>query len=686
MFETKLTTSQKWISLVLSLVIALAVVGLMQVSSRSARKYKISDLFLTLSNEINDRFVVRRNSRSGMEIFARENTHVVVVGIDEQSMASLGIWPWDRRIHARLIERLAKAGARVIAFDVLFLDPTKPQADQELAGAVAAHPQVVLASFSYPDLKDFWGRLVVKLPLATTLTDMLGSEGAREIYRRCGSVAVTPDKDEVVRRIPLVIPKDNFFGGDTALLPGDGYSYDVVISALSEGLSPDKVGFDPGGRFVRIGSREIPTRKGQFLVNYGMYQRPKGELRQESGASLRVLPFFDQISYSDVLTGLSDKDLVGAVAGKTVLVGSTIITSTDQPFDMKSTPLGSMPGVWIHANVIESILQGKFLRDLGPTAAMVLCLGLGLLMGLVLPRLKFFPGVGFTLLLVAGLLTGLYVLFARQGLVLDGAGPVFTPLFCLLGLSVYHRHLQEQAKQEMKMIFGQYLDPKVVDALVDMKHQGVLGLRGKKEKVTIFYSDIRGFTNLSEKLAPEEVVSLLNDYFQAMSGIANKYEAYIDKFIGDCMMAVFSAPLPRPDDARRAVLAAWEMMREAERMQEGFAAQGRSTFKVGMGINTGEVVLGNIGSSMKRDYTVIGDNVNLAARLYAAAKGGQILISQATYEEVKDLVEVAALEPIMVKGKAQPVAIYEITGLKDTPADSAPRPSGKEHAIATPGN
>ncbi|MBI2251412.1 MAG: adenylate/guanylate cyclase domain-containing protein [Armatimonadetes bacterium] len=181
----------------------------------------------------------------------------------------------------------------------------------------------------------------------------------------------------------------------------------------------------------------------------------------------------------------------------------------------------------------------------------------------------------------------------------------------------------------------------------------------------MFFSDIRGFTSLSEKLPPEEVVGLLNEYYALMTAIAVKYNAYIDKFIGDCMMLVFSAPMPKNDDAQRAVKAAWEMQKEIINLQEKWQKLGKPTFSIGIGINTGEVILGNIGSKHKMDYTVIGDNVNLAARLYAAAKGGQILISQNTYEEIKNFTIANKLEPIKVKGKEKPVEIYEVLNLKE---------------------
>jgi adenylate cyclase len=185
-------------------------------------------------------------------------------------------------------------------------------------------------------------------------------------------------------------------------------------------------------------------------------------------------------------------------------------------------------------------------------------------------------------------------------------------------------------------------------------------LQGKRVKVTIFYSDIRGFTAMSEKMSPEQIYGQLNEYFEDMCQIVFKYGGYVDKFIGDCLMAVFSAPNPKQDDARSAVFAAIEQQEKILQIAEEWKSQGRQVFTVGMGLNTGEVVMGNLGSADRLNYTVIGDNVNTAARLYNVAKGGQTIISETTYEEVKDLVVVNELDPVMVKGKEKPLRIFEV--------------------------
>jgi adenylate cyclase len=221
-------------------------------------------------------------------------------------------------------------------------------------------------------------------------------------------------------------------------------------------------------------------------------------------------------------------------------------------------------------------------------------------------------------------------------------------------------------------MFGVHVSPAVVQEILKTDDpKAALNLKGTRVNATIFYSDIRGFTAMSETMTPEEIYTQLNQYFDAMCKIIFKYGGYVDKFIGDCIMAVFSAPFQTPDDAAKAVRAAVEQQALIKRLSDGWQANGKKAFTVGMGINTGDVVMGNLGASSRMNYTVIGDNVNVASRLYNVAKGGEIIISESTYEHVRDLVEVDEREPVMVKGKSAPIRIYNVTGIKgDGPSSS----------------
>ncbi|HVZ81743.1 MAG TPA: adenylate/guanylate cyclase domain-containing protein [bacterium] len=217
-------------------------------------------------------------------------------------------------------------------------------------------------------------------------------------------------------------------------------------------------------------------------------------------------------------------------------------------------------------------------------------------------------------------------------------------------------------KEVIKGAFSKYVTKSVVDRI--LQHQDGLKLGGEKKTVTVFFSDIRGFTPMSEVLTAEQVVHILNEYFTAMTAIIFKYEGTLDKFMGDAIMAVYGAPIDFPDHAERAVLAALEMSEKMKELQAKWRSEGKREVNIGIGINTGEVVVGNIGSNERMEYTAIGDNVNLTQRLESVAEKGQILISSATYEKVKHKVDAVMLDPIKVKGKAEKVVAYSVIGLK----------------------
>ncbi len=217
-------------------------------------------------------------------------------------------------------------------------------------------------------------------------------------------------------------------------------------------------------------------------------------------------------------------------------------------------------------------------------------------------------------------------------------------------------------KELLKGAFSKYVTKSVVDRI--MEHEGGLKLGGEKKEVSVFFSDIRGFTPMSEQLRPEEVVSLLNEYFSEMVKIIFKYEGTLDKFMGDAIMAIYGAPVEQNNHAERAVLAALEMAEKMKVLQAKWRMEGKKEVNIGIGINTGEVVVGNLGSNERMEYTAIGDNVNLAQRLESVAGAGQILISSATYERVKNKVTARMLDPIKLKGKTEKVIPYEVEGLR----------------------
>ncbi|HSE40240.1 MAG TPA: adenylate/guanylate cyclase domain-containing protein, partial [Acidobacteriota bacterium] len=327
----------------------------------------------------------------------------------------------------------------------------------------------------------------------------------------------------------------------------------------------------------------------------------------------------------------------------------------------------SMYGVEIHANAVHTILNGRFITPIPKNIAVILLgvvslLSAGIMLGW---KRNAFLATGVCVLIAATFYVAQYLQF-RSGTYIPGSAIVFSVLsIAATGLAA--REAEEAAeKRRIQQLFGRYVAPNVVEELI--RNRNLVQFSGKKEKLTVFFSDIRGFTTMSEQLQPEQVSELLNEYFSRMTKLVFKYGGTLDKFMGDCIMAFFGNPIPYTDHAKRAVLMAVEMMQELNKLKTEWAERGKPhSLEVGIGIATGEVIVGNLGSTEFFDYTVIGDTVNLASRLQSNAKGGQILISASTYEDAKDVVVADRLEPLTVKGKSQPVEVFAVKAATVSP-------------------
>lgn len=291
---------------------------------------------------------------------------------------------------------------------------------------------------------------------------------------------------------------------------------------------------------------------------------------------------------------------------------------------------------------------------------------LPLLIGQLTIKLKPIRGL-FALvgLAVAYLLISIWM-FISYRLLVPVVNPLLVAAITYLMVVVYLLVTEERHSRFIKGMFSRYVSPKVVEELVKDPN-AELKLGGNKQVVTVLFSDIRGFTTLSEELTPEAVVEKLNEYFQTWTDIIFKHDGTVDKFIGDAVMAIFGAPMAHPDDAARAVRAAWDMREALEKLNERWKEQGRRTLNIGVGINTGEAIVGNMGSHQAMGYTVIGDTVNLASRLESKTKdlGAFLLISETTYAAVKDLVEVETFSDVTVKGKSKALSVFAVRGLKN---------------------
>jgi adenylate cyclase len=582
--------------------------------------------------------------------------HVTIAAIDEQSLARLGRWPWSRTTFAALAERLNQMGARVIAFDLFFPERESPRADEQFARAIASTKKVVLGTV-FVERSDEIRHLgpaalaAAKLTIAPqAIADVRSSGEAEktfpmqephgwivnilELQRSAayvGHINVLPDKDGVVRRAPLVVRFDGRY------FP----AFDLQVARTFLEVEVPALEIAPYGiAGIRLGGRYVPLDEdGRLLVRH-----------RRSGS-------FATVSIADILDGRADPALL---RGRVVLIGNT----AQGIGDVRVTPFGAtLPGVEIRANIIESVLQGEVLQRpewmaVVDVAAMV---AMGLVLIVLLPRF----GVTGGSLLAAGVLGGYLLLalhlFQAEGWWLNLVYPTFLVALLLTSATFAHYFTTFSEKRYLKRAFQHYVPPAVVESLVADADR--LRLGGEKRELTVLFSDIRGFTTLSEALAPEDLVKLLNEYFTAMTEKVFAHRGSLDKYIGDAMMAVYGAPIAEPQHAALACRTALDMVRALRSLQESLRERKLPAIDIGIGINTGPMVVGNMGSASRFNYTVVGDAVNLASRIEHLNKdyGTNILVSEYTFEQVKDEFPVSReVDRVRVRGRAQPVRLFEL--------------------------
>ena len=545
---------------------------------------------------------------------------IAIVLIDDESINAIGQWPWDRSVHAEIIRNLTRGGAQRIGYDVTFTEASDPGADQQLARALSDAKDVVLAAGS-----EFKGKLG-NVQTATTYYPPVPelSNAALAV----GHVSVFPDDDGVVRRLSPVIS-----------VPDDKLVQSLALSlALTEPESP-QLSLATSG--VRTLDGVVPTGPAHLMdINY--------------------TDSFKSYSAIDVLRDDVPDD---AFDGAIVLVGASALGLGDY----RLTPLDKrtgQPGVLVHANALNTILTGAYLKPdaTATTLLWVLLLALVVALGVSLPRLLFAP-------IAPVAATVGFVVLAFQRFDTGAVTNLVYPMLAI-GLSTvssvgarYFTELRE--RRRVTRVFGRYLSKDVVDEVLAAPGNAVATLSGASPEISVLFADLRGFTSASEQLAPTKVVTALNIFLDAMSRGVIEEQGTIDKFMGDCVMAFWNAPRPDPKHAERAVCAALRMQ---EYIVEAMTQEDVAALTVrgcGVGIATGEAVVGNIGSAARLDYTVIGDTVNTASRLCGVAEGGQVVITESCAEKVRDVFALEALAPITVKGKEEPLHVFRVTGLCD---------------------
>jgi adenylate cyclase len=457
------------------------------------------------------------------------------------------------------------------------------------------------------------------------------------------------DLDGVVRRVPMISEYEGQYYESLALamfrgLLGSpnlepGYPPERFLSKNYSGLEwlEMKAKASGGQRVFRI-----PVDKSvSALVPYRGRGGPKGNS-------------FRYVSLADIYEGKIGKE---ELKGKIALWGTT----APGLLDLRSTPVGeAYPGVEIHANLLSGMLSQNF-KERPPytvgAEVVLLTLG-GLVLSLLLP---FLSPVRATMVAVAGMASIIalnYLIYTQVHLVLPlAASLLMTAALFTLNMA-YGYFVESRSKREFTALFGQYVPPELVDEMA--RDPSKYSMEPKAADLTILFSDVRGFTTISESLSPGDLASYINDYLTGMSAVISKNRGTLDKYIGDAVMAFWGAPVPDAEHARQGVITALEMQRIATELNEKFRAKGWPTLKIGIGVNSGNVRVGDMGSKVRKAYTVMGDPVNLASRLEGRTKeyGVGILVGEATEKVVKDVV-FKELDRIRVKGKNEPVAIYE---------------------------
>ncbi len=611
---------------------------------------------------------------------------VAIAAIDEKSLARLGRWPWSRRTLATVIQRLDALGARVIALDVFFAEsenhkllehitrlereggfspantPFAPlkrtlAADRALGEAIERSGKVVLSmvflmsenearqvpaeemAAVFADVKSQaiqvihatgGGRLGFPMPEPAGL--LANVPEIRRAAAFTGHINSIPDADGTLRWAPLVIRyREHFFpSADVqaarAYNPADG----LVLETAEYGVTG-----------LALGTRVIGTDEyGRALIHY-------------YGPEQSVATF----SVVDLLDGAIAPQ---AIKDKIVLLGAT----AKGIGDIRVTPYGSTyPGVEIRATTIQNLLDGDFINrpDWMRLFDVIVLLALGTALSLLFPRTGMLAGAAFALALAAVYTALAVVLFRTQLVWLNVVYPAVLILVLFISSTIAKYVVAETGKRQIKSAFQHYVAPKIVDEIIENADK--LRLGGEMRTLTVLFSDIRGFTSLAQSLPPEELVRLLNAYLTQMTDKVFKHDGLLDKYIGDAIMAIYGAPIPRADHALAACRTALDMLEELKVLQAQWREQGLPVLDIGIGINTGAMIVGNMGSRDRFDYTVIGDAVNLGSRIEGLNKlyGTRILLSEFTYAQVRGAFPaLREIDLAPVRGRREPVRIYEL--------------------------
>ena len=607
---------------------------------------------------------------------------VVIVDIDEASLKAIGQWPWPRTTVADLVTQITQLGAVAIGFDIIFPEPDRmspaiaersfrgidtetrakldslPSNDEALAEAIT-HSKVAVgqAGAASPEVRTaadaalqtgFAVRGPDARPYLVTFAGLLRNVPVIEqAAAGRGLFSIDPESDGIIRRVPVIMTAQG------NLVP----SLSMEMLRVVTGSSAILVRVDQAGvQSVAVPGLEVPTdRNGQFWVHFNHHDPER------------------YVSAKDVLQGNVPPD---RLAGKLVLIGTSAIGL----LDLKTTPLdAAIPGVEVHAQILESVLSKSSLVN--PNYAIGAELALAVLFGLAIivaaPMLPASIVIVLGGCLIAGLIGLSLYLFVEHNLLIDFTYPLISSWLIYLVLTFVNYFREQKQRRQIRSAFGYYLSPHMVEQLARSPEKLVLG--GEERRMTILFSDVRGFTTISEhyKDDPQGLTRLMNRFLTPLTNAIIERKGTIDKYIGDAIMAFWNAPVDDDEQEANACEAALEMLTRAEALNGELKREAETNggmympLRIGIGLNTGPCVVGNMGSDFRFNYSVLGDTVNLASRLEGRTKDYRIpvVIGSRTADGAKQKFAVMEIDLIMVKGKKQPEAVFTVLGRSEVAAD-----------------
>ena len=565
--------------------------------------------------------------------FASASSEIVVVAIDEKSLLPEELGPlqqWPRANYAKAIELLNQERAAVIGIDMTF--PDKKGDDTVFRDTLKTHKNVVLSARYYFQN----GNRLAEWPNSTLL----------EAESRIGWININLDEDGFVRKVPLFTAFEDKMQEAFSLQVAREY---LRADPVDYSIRNDQFKFSERITIPTITLRDPRNHQEHHFMYINYFAEP-GSYTQISMTDVLKENFVDQqgnrIDFMD----------------KIVLIGPTAMDLQDYYLSPVSAGV-QMPGVEIHANNVQTLITEKFLRDQSRLSLWLTLLGLLLINLFLFAKLRVRYAIPVFILELFGIIVAGIVAYEYR-IFLNVIYPILIVILTFIGTFLLRFILEQSERKFIEGAFGHYVNKEVVEQI--LKDPKMMELGGAKREVTAFFSDISGFTTISEKMKPNELVQFLNGYLNEMTNIILDHKGTLDKYEGDAIMAFWGAPLPLREHAKNTCLAALQNQKRLKELRKEWERQGLPPIHVRIGINSGEVIAGNMGSENRFDYTIMGDNVNLASRLEGINKqyGTETIISEYTYKQVKDDFICRELDQIRVKGKEEPVRIYELIGKK----------------------